>query len=54
MLVYQIGTHDTRVLVDVSEQANVTDALEYMREVCLLDLFETLCASLVSRVIPEW
>jgi hypothetical protein len=34
VLVYQIGTHDTRVLVDISEEANVADAMTYMREVC--------------------
>jgi hypothetical protein len=33
VLVYQIGTHDTRVLVDISEEANVADAMTYMREV---------------------
>eukprot|EP00123_Amoebidium_parasiticum_P009049 comp19192_c0_seq2/m.21911 comp19192_c0_seq2/g.21911 ORF comp19192_c0_seq2/g.21911 comp19192_c0_seq2/m.21911 type:complete len:267 (-) comp19192_c0_seq2:717-1517(-) len=32
VLVYQIGTHDTRVLVDLPEDTGVSDVITYMRE----------------------
>lgn len=39
VLVYQIGTHDTRVLVDVPVDMALPEATTYMAEVRLFSIF---------------
>lgn len=42
VLVYQIGTHETRVLVDVAEHDSLESAMIYMKEVCLYIIMDSI------------